>query len=123
MGFRSLREQSLEDPVCVPLHQAEDSIWMAVFDRPTEFNGVGLGEDITQGQRVGGFRIEAWKEEGWTTIAQGTTIGRKRIILVETMTTERVRVFVTSFLATPRFAQVRVYRVPPDLHSALRADL
>jgi alpha-L-fucosidase len=123
LGFRSLREQCFQGAVSVPLQQAEgvDSIWNAVFDRPTEFNGVELGEDIMQGQRIGGFRIEAWKDGGWTTIAQGTTIGRKRIILAETTTTERIRLIATSYLAAPQLVAVRVYRVPSDVHAALRA--
>lgn len=44
----------------------------------SEINVVLLQEDITKGQRVESFEVEALTSDGWKTIAKETTIGYKR---------------------------------------------
>lgn len=44
------------------------------------FNTVVLGEDISKGQRVEAFTVEARIADKWQKICSGTTIGRKRIL-------------------------------------------
>lgn len=125
MDFRHLRERSFGDAVAAHLHRVDenDSVWTGIFDGPTHFNGIEIGEDITQGQRVGGFRVEALVNSAWTIIAQGTTIGRKRIMLIPTTKAERMRIVVTSSLAPPQVRSLRVHRVPPDVHALLYGAL
>ena len=65
------------------------------FDEPKTFNRVLLQEYIPLGQRVEKFHIEVEDENGnWRTIAEETTIGYKRIVLTETVTTKKVRVVI-----------------------------
>lgn len=65
------------------------------FDEPQTFNRVLLQEYIPLGQRVEKFHIEVEDENGnWRTIAEETTIGYKRIVLTETVTTKKVRVVI-----------------------------
>jgi alpha-L-fucosidase len=65
------------------------------FNSPQTFNRVLLQEYIPLGQRVEKFHIEVEDENGnWRTIAEKTTIGYKRIVLTETVTTKKVRVVI-----------------------------
>ncbi len=65
------------------------------FIEPQTFNRVLLQEYIPLGQRVEKFHIEVEDENGnWRTIAEETTIGYKRIVLTETVTTKKVRLVI-----------------------------
>ena len=70
--------------------------WVEIrFNEPRTFNRVMLQEYIPLGQRVEKFHIEVEDENGnWRTIAEETTIGYKRIVLMETVTTKKVRVVI-----------------------------
>ena len=66
-----------------------------IFNEPQTFNRVMLQEYIPLGQRVESFHIDI--DEGanlWRTIAKASTIGYKRIVLTETVTTKRVRIVI-----------------------------
>ena len=66
------------------------------------FNRILLQEYIPLGQRVKAFTIEAAMPDGtWKEIASETTIGYKRIVLTDKITTDKVRVNLTESLATP----------------------
>lgn len=65
------------------------------FKEPQTFNRVLLQEYIPLGQRVEKFHVEVEDDSGnWRTIAKETTIGYKRIVLTETVTTKKVRVVI-----------------------------
>lgn len=65
------------------------------YVRPFTFNRVLLQEYIPLGQRVEQFHIEVMNEDGtWRTIAEETTIGYKRIVLTEKVTTKKVRIVI-----------------------------
>ena len=64
------------------------------FHEPQTFNRILLQEYIPLGQRVERFHIEIMEEDGWRTIAEETTIGYKRIVLTETVTTKKVRLLI-----------------------------
>ena len=70
--------------------------WVTLeFEEPKTFNRVMLQEYIPLGQRVEKFHIEVEDENGnWRTIASETTIGYKRIVLTETVTTKKVRIVI-----------------------------
>ena len=86
-----------------------DSYWAApdgineavlTFDLGSEktFNRILLQEYIPLGQRIKAFTIKVLTEDGsWKEIASETTIGFKRIVPVETVTTSKIEVNVSSF--------------------------
>jgi alpha-L-fucosidase len=79
------------------------------FPKPTRFERVVLQEFIRLGQRVEAFTVEAEVDGAWKTLAEGTTVGYKRIVPCEPTTAARVRVNITRARACPTLATVSVY--------------
>jgi alpha-L-fucosidase len=70
---------------------------------------VVLQEYIPLGQRVKSFTVEAWKDNNWQQVAEGTTIGHKRILKIVPVTTAKVRINITGSKACPVISNVAVY--------------
>lgn len=74
------------------------------------FSMIQLQEDISLGQRISGFRVEiqdfdvAIENGGWLPIAEGTTIGYKRIIPIEPRMARKLRVVVTGAHGHPHLS-------------------
>ena len=68
-----------------------------------------LQEYIKLGQRVSAFNVEAWIDNGWQPIATATTIGYKRILKVEPLQTDKIRVNITASKACPLISNVAIY--------------
>ncbi|RKN04735.1 alpha-L-fucosidase [Streptomyces radicis] len=79
--------------------------------REVTFDQVRLGEDITRGQRVEEFVVEAWDGANWAVAAAGSTIGYSRILVMpEPLTARRLRIRLTRTRARPRLAFAGLYR-------------
>ena len=65
------------------------------------FNTAMLQEDISKGQRVEKFIIEALVGEQWDTVAAGTTIGYKRFLRFPEVRADEVRLTIVSARARP----------------------
>ncbi|MGV8094745.1 MAG: alpha-L-fucosidase [Mangrovibacterium sp.] len=70
---------------------------------------VQIQEYIQLGQRVKAFTVEAWKENSWQKVAEGTTIGYKRILKTEPFTTSKVKISITESKACPVISSVSLY--------------
>ncbi len=75
------------------------------------FDIVGLQEEISVGQRVEKFRLEAYEAGKWTTIAEGTTIGYKRLIQFPAVTARAVRLTILSSRLNPTIAEFGLYKL------------
>jgi Alpha-L-fucosidase len=76
-----------------------------------EFNVIMLQEDIAKGQRVEKFHVEA-SEDGktWETIAEGTTIGYKRLIRLDSpLKAAHVRYVIDSTRAPENISAFALY--------------
>jgi alpha-L-fucosidase len=73
---------------------------------PKVFNVAMMKEDIREGQRVEAFAFDIWDGKDWKEIAQGTTVGWKKILRFPTVESPKVRVRLLrtrggNFLWTP----------------------
>ena len=75
------------------------------------FNVAMLQEDISRGQRVEKFVIEALAGSEWDTIATGTTIGYKRLIRFPEVKADEIRLTIVSSRATPHISTFALYQV------------
>ena len=112
MDFRAWREKVLGVNLAAGAgirKRARGSIWEMTLPEARTVNYVQLQEEIALGQRISGFRVEAEDAGGWRTVAEGTTIGYKRILPVATVTAQKVRVTITASLARPVLKDIALY--------------
>ena len=74
------------------------------------FNRVVLQEYIPLGQRISSFEVDVMVDGNWTTVSRGTTIGYKRILLIDPVTTSSLRLRITSSLAEPTLTRIAAYQ-------------
>ena len=68
-----------------------------------------LQEDITKGQRVELFTVEALTDKGWKEVGKGTTIGYKRMLRFPTVNASKLRVKIGECRLTAYVSQVAAY--------------
>ena len=93
------------------------STWRAEAGESREYNikagervnTVLLQEDIRRGQRVERFSVEAFVDGEWHIVAEGTTIGYKRLLKFEECVAERIRVTINECRATANISNVAAY--------------
>jgi len=86
-----------------------------VFDR------VVLQEYIPLGQRIESFTVEAKEADGWHKLADGTTVGYKRILCVPATQASELRVTIHSAKACPTLSTVGLF-ASPDAHDDVKRD-
>ena len=105
------------------LDGSEDTYWSTddeqetatlelALPEPRAFNVLMLQEQITVGQRIEAFRLEALKDGRWSEVARSTVVGYKRLLRFPEVTTDRVRVVVEASRLCPTLSKVGLYRAP-----------
>ena len=79
----------------------------------SEINLVMLQEDITKGQRVEAFTVEALTDKGWKEVGKGTTIGYKRMLRFPAVKASQLRVKIDECRLTAYVSQVAAYYAEP----------
>jgi alpha-L-fucosidase len=80
------------------------------FASATKFNLIRLREAIELGQRIEAFEVDAWQGGAWAQVAQATSIGSCRlIVLKDPIETERVRLRVTKCPVSVALAEFGIY--------------
>lgn len=82
------------------------------FDSLTTLNRVLIQEYIQLGQRVKSFTIEAKVDGKWTELAEGTTIGYKRILRFPDVSTEAIRLNIKDAKACPAISNIEIFHAP-----------
>jgi Alpha-L-fucosidase len=78
------------------------------------FNRLVLQEYIALGQRVAAFDVEYWDASAntWMSLVEATTIGYKRILSFDQVTTNKIRLNITQSLACPVLNNLELYLAP-----------
>jgi len=108
MEFRQALDQIFADNLALS-QSREGNTWTVKVQADKPFNRVVLQEDVAKGQRISAFTVEVETADGWAPLAQETTVGRKRILLVPATRCETLRVRVTDALAKPLLKDIGLY--------------
>ncbi len=73
------------------------------------FNVLLLQENIATGQRIESFVLEGWVNGAWQKLTEGTTVGYKRLIRFETVTTDQVRLSILKSRLNPTLSSLGLY--------------
>ena len=76
-------------------------------------NTLLLQEDITQGQRVEDFQVEGLVDGQWQTLAEGTTVGFKRLVRFAPCQPEQIRLTIRSCRGTAHLQKAGLYYARP----------
>lgn len=75
-----------------------------------QFNRLVLQEQIADfSQRIAEFAIDAWLNGAWQQIAEGKTVGYKRICRFETIATDKLRVRILDSRVCPTISNFELY--------------
>lgn len=85
---------------------------------PVAFDRVLLREDLSTGQRIKAWVVEAQRDGAWVELARGTTMGIRRIVRVPITQASAVRVRVLDSHGTPRLERLSLHASP-----AMRAPI
>lgn len=72
-----------------------------------------IQEDITQGERIRSYRIEARQKGQWSVVAQGTSVGHKRIGSFPAVEADAFRLVIEKSQNTPYIINFSIYNVQP----------
>jgi alpha-L-fucosidase len=70
---------------------------------------VMIQEYIQLGQRIKNFTIEAEQNGTWQEVAKGTTIGYKRIVKINPLEAQKVRLVIKDAKACPVISNLEVF--------------
>lgn len=86
-----------------------------VFDvkKGSLVNTVMLQEDITKGQRIEDFLVEALIDGWWKVVARGTTVGYKRLLKFDTCQPTQLRVTLYQCRGTANISNLGAYFAEP----------
>ncbi len=87
------------------------------FGIETTINRFLVQEYIPLGQRVKKFSIEVWKNNTWEKVTTQTTIGYKRILRFDNVTTRKLRLNILEAKACPILSNIEIYHAPKLLES------
>jgi alpha-L-fucosidase len=82
------------------------------FGRELTFNRFLIQEYIPLGQRVREFSLEAWVDGAWEEIDRQTTIGYKRILRFDNVSSDKLRVNILDAKACPTITNVGIFHAP-----------
>ena len=76
---------------------------------PAEINCVDVKERIAEGQRIASFAVEVPGDDGWSRVAEGTTVGHRRLARIPLAKYGRLRVTLDG-IAPPQIFPVALRR-------------
>lgn len=82
------------------------------FKKKVLFDRLVLQENIRNGQRIERFVLEINQNGKWVPVAEGQTVGHKRILRFEPVETQRMRIRFPAFRGAPELIHAGVYLSP-----------
>lgn len=79
------------------------------------FDVLLLQENIRIGQRIEAFKLEYWDKNAWKEVITGTTVGYKRLLRFEPVTTQKLRLHILSSRLNPTIVEFGLYKLPPSV--------
>jgi len=103
---RSLTDNKLSSYVTRPVGEPFE----ITFKDKATFDRILLQENIANGQQVVKAKLEYWDKLSWQPLAECTTIGHKRLIRIDPVSTLKVRLTITDAKGPVQLATVGFYK-------------
>ena len=79
-----------------------------------DINQVSIQEDISRGERIKKYKMEAFINGKWELLCKGSSVGNKRIQMFKKITTKKIRLTITESIAQPQISSFKIYNAPLD---------
>jgi alpha-L-fucosidase len=93
---------------------ADDGVYQATLEvdlgDAVYFDRVMIQEPILFGQRISAFALEIRANGQWATVARGTTVGYKRLLRIEGVEADRVRIIIEQANNVPALSNLGLFR-------------
>ncbi len=76
---------------------------------PVNVQYIVIKEDINHGERIRKYTVEQWKDGNWQQVADGISVGHKRIHALQGVKTTKLRLTITKSSQTPELKQFAAY--------------
>lgn len=96
-----------------PWHGTSGTVRQYDIRKDALVNAFMIQEDISKGQRIESFLVEAYKDGSWIHMAEGTTVGYKRLVRFSDTRPERIRVTIRSARGVANVAAVGLFYAEP----------
>jgi alpha-L-fucosidase len=101
------------DQPCHALDSSTELSLLAEFAEPRTFNNLMVQEVLDEGQRISAFVLEAWQDDAWAVVAEGRTVGNKRVLPFSDVTTDKVCLRITESRDRPTLRFAGLYKAWP----------
>lgn len=91
------------------------SVITAKWDTPVYIGNIVIKENILCSQRVESFAVDILTDSGFKEIYKGTVIGYKRIVPLESVKTDSVRIRITDSRTEPTIAFLGIYEAVANI--------
>lgn len=81
------------------------------FAKGVSFNVVSLREYLPLGQRVEALALDAWEHGQWREFAGAASVGNRRLIRCNLVTTPKLRLRITRSPVAPAISEINLYKV------------
>jgi alpha-L-fucosidase len=82
------------------------------FDQPTQLNHIITKEDIRRGHSIRAYRVEGLINGAWHTLVAGSSVGHKKIDVIETRTVAALCLRITEAVTEPMIKSFAAYEAP-----------
>ena len=79
--------------------------------KPVEINELILMEDISKGENIRKYVIEAWVDNAWRSLGDGISVGHKRLHKFEAVSTTKVRCVISESAGAAVIKKMAVYKI------------
>jgi len=81
------------------------------LNKPAEINQIVIMEDLSKGERIRRYKVEGFVNNEWQLLCKGISVGHKRIQIISTIKTDRIRLICDEFRENPVVREFSVYLV------------
>lgn len=113
MEFKNARESAFRGDVARSAKNSDElqtlGILQLTWPAPVKFDKIALSEEVEDGQRIQQFSLEARSDGIWKALATGTTVGHKRILLIDDAEASEVRLMIHKSKGAPKIRSLQIY--------------
>jgi alpha-L-fucosidase len=89
--------------------KGKGNLFIVNLKKQQEINQIQIEEDIKKGERIRKYIVEAWVDDTWEKVCEGTSVGHKRIERFDKIKTSSVRLSIVESVETPVIKCFSVY--------------